>query len=170
MKSREALSGHVALGFRRKAGAHGAQRGIISMCKALMSIVTLAAGMFALPLSAETKPNFSGTWKLNEKAAEAGDPRNIVFRIDHKDTVLKYTATGQAAGGHAFTEAVEFAIDGKEHPGIHSGTVSARWEEQRLVIRFAISGNEYSVVLRLSSDGKQMFRDVLGQHEVYDKQ
>ena len=140
------------------------------MCRRLLCVLTFAAGMIVLPLSAETKPNFSGTWKLNEKAQRADGPRNIVFKIDHKDAVLKYTATGQTSGGEAFTEAVEVPIDGKEHPGIHSGTVSARWEEQRLVIRYTISGNEYSMVLRSSAYGNQMFRDVLGQHEVYDKQ
>ena len=140
------------------------------MRKNLLSLIVGGAGMLVLPLSAGTTPNFSGTWKLNEKGIRADSPRNIVFKIDHKDAVLKYTATGQTAGGDAFTEAVEFTIDGKEHPGIYSGTVSARWEEQRLVVRYSIGGNQYNMVLRLSPDGKQMFRDVLSQKEVYDKQ
>lgn len=139
------------------------------MHRAFLSVLTVAAVMFVLPLSAQTKPDFSGTWKLNEKARPIDGPSNIVFRIDHKNPHLRYTATGETAGGDPFTEAVEFTIDGKEHPGIESGTVSARWDEQRLVIRFTIGGNEYPVVLRLSSDGKQMLRDALGHHEVYDR-
>ena len=140
------------------------------MLKTVLTVSVFAAGMFAVPLSGETKSDFTGTWKLNEKARERNAPRNIVFKIEHKDPFFKYSATGGTAGGEKFTEATEFTTDGREHPGLHGGTVSGRWESGAVAVQYKIGGNKYSMTLRLSADGKQMFRDLLGHHEVYDKQ
>lgn len=123
----------------------------------------------ALPLAGEPKANFTGTWKLEEKAAQAPGPRNIVFRIEHREPNFKYSATGQTAEGEPFTETVAFTTDGKEHPGLYSGTVVGRWKGETVVIEFTINGKPFVVELRLSADGKRMFRDVMGLHETYDR-
>ncbi len=139
------------------------------ICRSLISLAGLAAGALLLSLPAEANPNFSGTWKLEEKGS-GGGPRNIVFEIEHKEPRFRYTATGVTGDGERFTEAVEFTTDGEEHAGIYDGKVAAHWEGESIVIRFTITGNEYKVVMRLSPDGKQMFRDAFGHREVYNRE
>ena len=135
--------------------------------RALLLATLFAAGVCGFVLYAGTKPDFTGTWKLRNGAT---GPRDIEFQIDHREPAFKYTATGLTEDGERFTEAVAFTTDGKEHPGIYSGTVSARWEADTVAIRFAIGREIYVVKLRLSADGKQMIREVFNRREVYDRQ
>jgi hypothetical protein len=132
--------------------------------------VTLLAGvLLVVPVTGQTRPDFSGEWKLNEKASAADGPKGIMFHIDHKDPAFHYIAAGKTTDGQRFTEKAKFTIDGKAHPGIGSGTIAAHWKDRALVIQYDISGSSYTLVLRLSSDGRQMLRDVFGNREVYDR-
>ena len=51
-------------------------------------------------LSAQTKPNFTGTWELNVGKSDLGGApiTKLVVQIEHQDPALKYTAKGVADG------------------------------------------------------------------------
>jgi hypothetical protein len=136
-----------------------------------VSMALLAAG-----LSARQKPNFSGVWKLNETrtAVKALGPRQIVFRIDHKDPVFKYTATGKVGNNQDFSETYECSTASKAARDPSQIVAEGEWEGDTLALRYFKGGAELiKFTFRLSEDGKQMIRE--GGHrekiyEVYDKQ
>lgn len=60
----------------------------------------LALSLLGAVCSAQTHPNFTGTWKLN---AEKSDPGSsgvtaLVVDVTHKDPALSYTVKGTAGG------------------------------------------------------------------------
>src|SRR5262252_621933 len=63
---------------------------------AFLSVLLLST----LTLAAQSKPNLTGSWELNpEKSDLGGAPLSkLTVQVDHKDPVLKYTATGNAGG------------------------------------------------------------------------
>jgi hypothetical protein len=84
---------------------------------------------------------------------------------------MSHTIDQQFAGtrGACFSLRDDFLTlnEAKSDPGLCSSTrlKSAHWEGQTaVVIQFRLPDKEISVTLRVSPDGKQMFRDM------YDKQ
>ena len=105
--------------------------------------------------------NFTGAWKLNEKASgtTAGGPHEIVWKIEQSETKFKYSATGKR-GYMPFSEAYELP------------TV---WDGDALVLKYVKDGREFArFTLRMSADGKQMTREgTVGStriREIYDRQ
>lgn len=135
------------------------------------------AALAALPVPAQTPPNFTGTWKLQQDPATASSnaPRDVVFFIEHKEPRFKYTATG-TSGFMPFREAYEFTTDGRAPADPSTVSVSANWDGQTLVMKYLKRGELIATVrLRCSPDGKQMIReaDIDANHqvrEVYDRQ
>ena len=133
----------------------------------------------------QAKPDFSGNWKLNVKKSDFGSdpaPDSVVAKVEHKNNVFKYTASG-TGGGQDFQEEAEVAIDGKEHPGPNGypGTMTVKWDGQMLA--FEMKMDDGTVVqqgtFKLSADGKVITREVHGKSqdgtenkrvEIYDKQ
>jgi hypothetical protein len=137
----------------------------------LVSLTLLAAG-----LSAQTKPNFTGSWKLNETktAITAAGPKGIVFQIDHREPLFKYTARGKV-GAHdeSFSETYEFETTAKPRRDPSKIVIEAQWEGEALALRYFKGDAELiKFTLRLSADGKQMTREGQGGgiREFYDKQ
>jgi hypothetical protein len=125
---------------------------------------------------AQSHPNFSGTWKLNETVSgtTASGPREIVWRIEHGDPKFKYSASGKR-GYMPFSEGYEFTTDGRAPVDASKVAVTAAWEGEALVLRYVKGGKELArTQLRLTANGKQMMRDgAMGDikvHEVYDRQ
>jgi len=150
--------------------------------RSLRILFVLAALAFgAVALMADTKPDFTGTWKLNvDKSDLGGAPITaLVVTVDHKEPSFKFTAKG-TAGGEDFEETESFTTDGKPNEDSHGGTVKCHWEDATLVIEgTAPDGNGGdSSRLTLSADGKTITRDAVQKsdegeqkrHEVYEKQ
>jgi hypothetical protein len=144
----------------------------------------LAAAFCVGPAYSQTKPDFSGTWKLNaQKSDFAGDPmpESLVAKIEQKSNVFKYVVDG-AANGQDFHEELEVPIDGKEHPGPGDfpGTMMMKWEGSAITFELKTTDGTMTQEGRfhLSDDGKVITRDSHGKspdgeskrHEVYDKQ
>jgi hypothetical protein len=145
----------------------------------------LAAAFCAAPVWSQAKPNLTGTWKLNPQKSDFGGdsgPDSLVVKVDHKNDILKYTASG-SVNGQDFVEEVEIAIDGKEHPAPNGmpGTMMMKWDGP--AIAFELKMDDGTVLqkgrVQLSSDGKVMTRNVQGKGpdggdmkrtEVYEKQ
>jgi len=150
--------------------------------RSLQKLFVLAAlALGAGALSAQSKPDFTGTWKLNmEKSDLGGAPITaLVVTVGHKDPSFTFTAKG-TAGGEDFEETESFTTDGKSSPDSHGGTIAAHWDGKALVlIGTTPEGTEVeNARMALSPDGKNITRDAVQKtdegeqkrHEVYDKQ
>jgi len=137
----------------------------------------LAMVALAQQPAADTRPNFSGTWKLNEalRGTTPAGAHDIVFNIQHKDPSFSYSASGKR-GLAPFSEAYDFVIDGRMPSDTSKLAVSAQWEGPALAMRYLKGGKEIAkVVLRLSADGRQMTRETEFPNrprirEIYDRQ
>lgn len=140
-----------------------------------------ACVMFALPLAAQPKPDFTGVWKMNaaESRATGDGPFSLTLRVDHKEPVLKYKATGADSEGEDFEEQGEFTTDGKEHPGPATSTIVVHWDGQNLIVEFSQGKSIVQTIsMRLSEDGKRLIRNVVlkdeggenRMHQVFEKQ
>ena len=144
------------------------------------SLIVWTVVLGAVALAADNKPNFSGTWELNvSKSDLAGAPiTKLVVQVEHKDPVLKYTATG-TAGGEDFTEVETISTDGTPTTDSRGAQVKAHWDGETLVIES--TGDQGRALdatrLALAKDGKTMTRDyerksaddAQKRHEIYDK-
>jgi len=123
----------------------------------LAAIVCLCASI----AGAQTKPNFSGTWKMNPQKSkfEGGEgPSSIVIKIDQKDPGISESVT---VGGSNGDETVEgkYTTDGKESEvqlGPNTAKATARWEGDALVIEWKGEGLSFRRKHTLSADGKTM--------------
>ncbi|MGD0578804.1 MAG: hypothetical protein ABSC08_07740 [Bryobacteraceae bacterium] len=136
----------------------------------------LSLMLLAAPLAAQPRPNFSGTWKLDESAgpSSATGAHNVVFQIKHKEPAFSYFATGRRSSNDTFQESFRFTTDGRQ-PDPATVGIAGMWEGDALALHYMRGGKEMAkITLRLSSDGKRMYRtgQVGGRQirEVYDKQ
>jgi len=156
----------------------------LSLCSAT-AFAILGAAFLAGPAYSQTKPDFTGTWKLNTKKSDFGGqpgPDSLVAKVEHKNNVFKYVVDG-TANGQDFHQELDTPIDGKEHPGPEGfpGTSMMKWEGAALVMEMKL--DDGTVVqqgrMQLSGDGKVITRNIQGKGqdggenksvEVYDKQ
>ena len=131
--------------------------------KTLVSILAFFACV-ALA-AAQSKPNFSGTWKMNASKSDFGafpGPDSRTDTIEQTDTAIKegVDAVGGPQGDQKYT--LNFNLDGSETtnspaPGIdiHS---TAKWEGSSLVVTSKLKFQDQDVTIKavwtLSEDGK----------------
>lgn len=130
---------------------------------AIAAILTCGAAVAA------DKPDFSGSWKLNNAKSDFGPmpqgPEKFERKVDHKDPEMKVSTT-QAMQGNERTTDSAYTIDGKEHDiqmGPATAKVTATWKESVLevVAKRDIQGNAItsSEKWALSADGKVLTVD-----------
>lgn len=99
----------------------------------------VAFSLFAAVALCETKPNFTGEWRLNAAKSDFGrlpPPASMVRKIDHKDPELKTSTVIQGAQGEV-TTSYRYTTDGKESVNMVRGVEikgSAKWDTTTLVI------------------------------------
>jgi hypothetical protein len=145
----------------------------------LSVLLTLALG--AALGSAQSKPNFTGTWVLNLAKSDLGGApiTRLSVQIDHNDPVLKYTAKG-TADGQDFEETETLTTDGKPGHDSRGAVIVTRWEGNVLVsVATTEDGHPfYEMKMTLATDGKSCTRDFLRTSpddpqkrlEIYEKQ
>jgi len=145
----------------------------------IIAKLSLALLLLAAVGSAQTHPNFTGTWKLNAEKSDTGSSGVSALTVDvnHKDPVLSYTVKG-TAGGQDFEENESLTTDDKPSRDSHGATVKAHWEGTTLVAEG--SGDDGSMVyvarITMSDDGKSFTRifkqagDPQPRREIYQKQ
>ncbi len=109
------------------------------MRKTWISTWALAALSIAILSSAEAKPNFSGTWKLNAEKSDYGPipaPEKLERKVIQTDSELKYSTTQINAQGEFKTD-LAYPTDGtsttnKTPRGDVTG--KAKWDGDALVI------------------------------------
>ncbi len=135
----------------------------------------------AVILSAGTKPNFTGIWKLDVAKSDLGSApiQALVVEVEHREPVFKYVAKG-VAGGQQFEEQESLTTDGKPGQDSRGATVVTTWDGDALVTQ--ASGGDgsplYESRISISADGKTITRvfvtkradDPQTRRELYEKQ
>ncbi|MGI8745003.1 MAG: hypothetical protein ACR2NN_21020 [Bryobacteraceae bacterium] len=112
---------------------------------------------------AQSKPDFSGTWKLNVEKSDFGPlpaPTSRIDVIQHSDPVLKDSVTADTAQGKQEYIA-NYTTDGKEalnKLGPLQVKSTLTWEGNNLVVNSKATVNENDIAIKsvwsLSADGK----------------
>jgi hypothetical protein len=154
-------------------------------CKAIFATAAVIA--FASSLAAQSKPNFSGTWKLNVGKSDFGvlPPSNgRTDVIDHQDPNLKDAVSDDAAQGQQ-NYTLSMTTDGKEainKPGGLEMKNVATWADSNLVVNTKLQFQGSDVAIKttwaLSDDGKTLtenahFESAMGETDqklVFEKQ
>ncbi len=121
---------------------------------------------FILPLTAQevSKPNFSGTWKLNLKKSmlQIPAPSSTTFYIVHKDPKFHLTRT-HVYGEKKDTWSIDLTTNGKEHyqkDGDFETRTRLYWEGSSLTLDMKLrnKAEEGTNVVRYSlTDGGRTF-------------
>jgi hypothetical protein len=114
--------------------------------------------------SAQTKPDFSGTWKMNREKSKfaGGGPDSLLIKIDHKEPAFVENWTVSTPDGERSFQA-KYTTDGTETEQEVMGRTaktSAKWEGDALVIEFKSEGGFFKRKLTLSADGKTITKMV----------
>src|SRR5262245_1335570 len=120
----------------------------------------LLAPLCALTAMAQARPNFTGTWKLNQQKSKGSDGVTLTIEFNQKDNNLTEAFTLNQGGGDSTIEA-KYTIDGKESEAPIGDEVikaTAKWEGDALVIdwRGPEAGRSFIRKLTLAGDGKIM--------------
>lgn len=126
------------------------------------------AFLAATSLFGQSKPDFSGTWKLNKAKSELGMfadrmPDDFTVKIDHKDPEIKISQPSMRGG----TQESKVTTDGKPSESTAQGPMGevkskaiAKWDGAALVldVEREMGGNTMSQSDRwtLSPDGKTL--------------
>jgi hypothetical protein len=147
----------------------------------------MAVAAFTASLTAQTKPNFSGTWKLNIAKSDFGvlPPSNgRTDVIDHQDPNLKDTVADDAAQGQQ-NYTLAMTTDGKEatnNPGGLEMKNVATWSANTLSVntKLQFQGSDVTIktIWALSDDGKTLtesahFESAMGETDqklIFEKQ
>jgi hypothetical protein len=136
---------------------------MIMFRKATFAVLTVF--LFAASVVAQSKPNFSGTWKLNTSKSDFGPipgPTARVDVIEHNDPALTDSVNAEIpTGKQVFTST--YTTDGKEVVN-KRGTTEVKstltWDGGKLVVNSKINANDQEITVKsvwsLSADGKTL--------------
>jgi hypothetical protein len=127
-------------------------------------IITTIVCLVASVASAQTKPNFSGAWKMNREKSKfsGGGPDAVLIKIDHKEPALTEDWSMTTSDGERSFQA-KYTTDGKETEQNVMGRMaktSAKWVGDALVIEFKTTEGFFNRKITLSADGKTMTKVV----------
>jgi hypothetical protein len=124
-----------------------------------------ALAIFATVVSAQDKPNFSGTWKMNANKSDFGPlpaPSAATRTVEHTDPDMKIKSTQTTDNGEQTSE-VAYKTDGSEFTMKRRNMeikATGKWEGSKLVVKskFEAQGMEISSAesWSLSADGKEL--------------
>jgi len=110
--------------------------------------------------AAQTKPNLTGTWKMNSSKSKFvnNGPSEITIKFDQRDSSFTESLTITENNGEHKAD-LKYTADGKETTNqIENGPVqtTAKWEGETLVIEVKSEQNLFVRKITISSDGKTM--------------
>lgn len=106
--------------------------------RSILTISTLA--LFANLVSAQDKPNFSGTWKMDASKSDFGpmpSPSKMERTIDHKDPMLTFKSVQTTDNGEQTSE-TKYMTDGTDSVNKQRGAdvkSVAKWDANKLVVK-----------------------------------
>ena len=111
--------------------------------------------------AAQTKPNLTGTWKMNSSKSNFANannhPSEITIKFDQKDFSFTESLTVTENGEHKMD--LKYTADGKETTNQFENQpvqTTASWEGETLVIEVKIEKGLFIRKITISSDGKTM--------------
>jgi hypothetical protein len=127
-----------------------------------MALMILVIYCFCSSIAgAQTKPNLSGTWKMNlekSKWESLDNIRSVIVKIEHKEPHFSESVTVTTGGSDIAVEA-NYTTDGKETE-VHqpSGAIKATaiWEGDALIIEWKKVGFHVRRKYILSADGRTL--------------
>lgn len=128
----------------------------------MLALYILSSTLIA---GAQSKPNVSGTWKMNAAKSkfEKGGPSAISVKFDQKEATLSEALTLTNDQGEQ-TLNFTYTLDGKESQQQLGGMeikTTAKWEGDSLHIEFKnAEGFNFLRKITVSGDGKVMTIDV----------
>jgi hypothetical protein len=129
---------------------------------ALSSAFALAVCLCAARAAAQSKPDFTGSWKWNQAKSQVGQGFHPItsIKFEQKGETFAEELSVEAPGG-AKTVSLKYALDGKETPGKVLGksmTLTAKRDGDALLISWRDVVEDYTVTRRLtlSADGKTL--------------
>jgi hypothetical protein len=155
------------------------------MRKAIVAALSVTA--FATSMLAQSKPNYSGTWKMNIAKCDFGPlpaPDSRTDVITHNDPALKIDVDSKGGQGD-FAGTLSYTTDGKEATnkmGPREVKSTLGWEGNHLVVNSKLMLNDAEITIKsvwtLSDDGKTLTQDAhinspmgeLDTKGVFDKQ
>ena len=133
--------------------------------KALILAVAIASASI-LTAQAQTRPNVSGTWKMNRaksKFGGDGGPESITIKFEQQEGSVHEWLTIAGQQGERTVE-LTYKTDGKEATAVVEGQefkTTAKWEGDSLVIVFSDGGDgKFVRKFTLADGGKAMTIDV----------
>jgi hypothetical protein len=110
--------------------------------------------------ASQTKPNLTGTWKMNSSESKFANngPSEMTIKFDQKDSSFTESLTITENNGE-HKEDLKYTADGKETTNqIDNRPVqtTAKWEGETLVIEMKLEQNLLVRKITISSDGKTM--------------
>jgi hypothetical protein len=136
------------------------------MRKAIIAALSVTA--FATSMFAQTKPNFSGTWKLNVAKSDFGPlpaPDSRTDVITHNEPTIKVDVDSKGGQGD-FAGTINYTTDGKEATnkmGPRDVKSTLAWDGSHLVVNSKLSINDAEITVKtvwmLSDDGKTLTQD-----------
>lgn len=124
--------------------------------------IVIAALLCSLIAAAQSKPDFSGTWKADLSKSNFGPmpaPQSATLKVEHKEPSFKLVSTTVGDSGERTYE-VTFTTDGKECTNFIGNTEVKsvlKWEGETLLMEHKTVGGEVVVKDRWTlSDGGQV--------------
>ena len=104
---------------------------------------------FTVTFAADSKPNLTGTWKMNQARSDTGSTeiKSRVDTIEHQEPQLKITTTQDDENGKN-TVVREYVTDGRQMTHSILGgerKSSARWDGNVLVIETKVTNGDYTI-------------------------
>ena len=125
----------------------------------LFLVLMMTVGWCASPTEAQTKPNLTGTWKMNTSKSKLDNgPEAITIKFDQQEPNLRELLTITGAQGEQTVD-FKYTTDGKESVNqIRDDTAkcTAKWEGEALVIEWKMGERSFRRKFTLSADGKMM--------------
>jgi hypothetical protein len=123
-----------------------------------ISTILVAAAFVSALLTAQTKPNFSGTWKVNVEKSDFGPfatpEKGWSMNIDHREPEIWTMPLDDPAEKHViYTDGRESQHESKEFGHI---TMTATWDKTALLITSKYRDIKQTDRWVLSADGKTL--------------
>ncbi len=123
-------------------------------------IAALIVCLCASFVAAQTKPNLSGTWKMNPQKSKftGGGPDGLLIKMEHKEPAFAEDWSLSTQNGERTFQA-KYTTDSKETEQDVMGRTAktnAKWEGDALVIEWKAEAGLFKRKITLSADGKTL--------------
>jgi hypothetical protein len=123
-------------------------------------VATLILGCCTFAAAAQTKPNLTGTWKVNLSKSKLTNEGllNLVERFEQQGSTLRESLTTTKSTGTS-TVNYSYSLDGKEIVNLIEGDkvrTTAKWDGSALVLEWNDEGGTFKRQFTLSDNGNTL--------------